>query len=367
MSDQISEISQGQQENIPPVKTRAEVKQPEKQLPKAFIGSEFQKMKDHQKEAGKQFSVLFTDIDNTFYRSNRSDASQKIADGAYEAGYPIVAVTGNDYGVVIKRIESGELPYFQVIAGSVGTEMWVLHEDSDGTKSYIKDEEFATQLHGSGYERKPLSSLGKKMVEDLSLEMPDLKIDFQNPDLEQQFLDGELVQVQPFKMSFYFYADNPFQINAIYTQVQNRFPRQKGVICEEIGYNSQLPQGDNKKKYCLDILPVTKADVVKHIIEVGGVEFAVVAGDSGNDTEMLTGSGDVSILVGGAKPEAKEAIDSLTDSQSGFSKVGDKKLYYKEKDNTNRLGPESIIKVVRTLQRLERRFRNQSTSQDMED
>ena len=91
-------------------------------------------------------------------------------------------------------------------------------------------------------------------------------------------------------------------LTGIKQEFEHQFKKLRVVICEEIGY-SQDPThvGEARKKYCIDVLPVTKADVVNYLQEVLGIDAMVVAGDSGNDKDMLTGAGDLAIRVGGAK------------------------------------------------------------------
>lgn len=63
---------------------------------RAFEGSSYMNMREIRQQEGKQFAVLFTDIDNTFWRADKSEATKTLAQVASEKNYPIVTVTGND-------------------------------------------------------------------------------------------------------------------------------------------------------------------------------------------------------------------------------------------------------------------------------
>lgn len=285
---------------------------------------------------------------------------------AKELGIPIVAVTGNSFeldGVtpgVLKRIESGELPYFEAIAGAVGTELYVLHVDANGVKTYKKDEDFEKEMLSKGFDRVVLNKSANEMVDSFKTSHQDWTLVFQKPEVEEAYLRGEKVDVQPFKISFHAFASSKEEFKSMQDEVSSRFPNQKVVVCEEINYNDAHPN-EERKKYCIDILPVTKADVIDYIGKIANVDISMVAGDSGNDKVMLTGAGDISISVGGSKLELKQAIQEATQEASGrasFRKVvrdGKTKYYYSEKGE--RLGPESMLYATEVLLRAQRRFK----------
>lgn len=318
-------------------------------------------MLENQEKEGRVSATLFTDIDNTFFRKDRAEASKKMFKDLRQDNYPTVAVTGNSFSVVEKRIQSGELPYFPVIVGAVGTEIYVLHE-KEGKKVYEKDEVYEQLLLEKGYNRLELAKTGEQMITDLGGKNPEYKephsewkIDFQQPEEEQKYKEGKADPETPFKLSFYAFASSPASLEALNTEVSKRFPQKDVVMCEEIGYNSQMHAGDTDKKYCIDILPTTKAGVINYIADKTGVGFKIAAGDSGNDLEMLTGSNaDVSISVGGAKPEVMEYMDhNILDNEINKdikeirNSDGKKKIYYRE-IGTGRAA-ESIAKVFKNV------------------
>lgn len=282
----------------------------------AYIGSEPLHMIIEQEKGGRRPAALFTDIDNTFDRKDRKRASQVLFRDLRQENYPVVAVTGNDFSGVEKRILSGELPCFSIIAGAVGTEIYVLH-DENGNKYYKKDEAYEQMLLEKGFNRLELAKTGQRMIEDLGGKNPKYRplhnlewgLVFQEPDKEREFMKGKVNAETPFKLSFHAFADSEASLEALKKEVSKHFPGQCVVVCEEINYNSQMQKGNMNKKYCIDILPTTKAGAIEYIADKTGVASKIIAGDSGNDIEMLTGKGDVSITVGGSKPELSRVID----------------------------------------------------------
>ncbi|MCL5008791.1 MAG: hypothetical protein M1400_00420 [Patescibacteria group bacterium] len=139
------------------------------------------------------------------------------------------------------------------------------------------------------------------------------------------------------------------------------FPKQNILTCEEIGHNRNLPANAPIKKYCLDILPATKADAVNYLEKICGINKGLVAGDSGNDTAMLIDSrGLTAVLVGGYKTELRSAVDSKTPSpkpgKRSFQRItaasGETKAVYIEQGE--RLAAESILHAAKILERAEK-------------
>lgn len=339
-----------------------------------FHGSEFIAMRERQESIGMPFSVIHTDIDNSFFRKDRSEESRKLAVMVYEANIPLHAVTGNSFEDVLKRIESGELPYFQVISGKVGTERYVLHIDAEGKQTYVRDEDYERELAAKNFDRRSLVESSNELMRKTDKTW---RLDFQKPEEEAQILKGEKVTDQPYKLSFYFFASSLQQMDQVLETMRQQYPNQRVVVCEEIGYNSKLQPGDPRKKYCLDLLPITKAEAVNNLAELTGSKVNIVVGDSGNDNDMLLGAGNVSILVGGATPDAKNAIENaITEFNASkgkpnigrFEQIG-QKWYFREDplekvkrrlkvlsggETSSYLGPDSIIHTLKVLVRAAR-------------
>ena len=330
-----------------------------RELDEIYGNSEILKMLD--KRAGKGRIALFTDIDNTFFRQDREAVSKKIAKKTEEENIPIIAVTGNDFGAVLKRIESGELPYFQAIAGSVGTEIWILGKNQEGKPVYKKDTYFEKMLKDSGFERRNVASKAKEMIEELKTKFADAELNFQIPEKEKELEQVPDPNYQPFKVSFHFYSDQE-SLENIFKEVKKYFPDFQIIVCEEIGYSKNLPPNETRKKYCLDIVPISKAGAADYLVKTCSVENGIVSGDSGNDIDMLVKTGKLNaVLVGGYKPEAKAGIDKEIKTQKkgkmSFRKIimpdGTIKAIYTEQ-KAGRLGPESILRAAEILERAEK-------------
>ncbi len=363
MNENNAELTLPSEKTIKSVQLPETPKKAEQKNPlSAYIGSEYLSMLENQEKEGRISAALFTDIDNTFFRKDRATSSKKLFTDLHQENYPVIAVTGNNHSTVEKRIQSGELPYFPIIAGAVGTEIYVLHEEN-GKKVYKKDEAYEELLRTKGYNRPELAKTGQQLIADLGGKNPEYKeshpewrIDFQHPEDEQKYKEGKAVPETPFTMSFYAFAASDESVKTLRTEVSKRFSQERVVMCEEIGYNSQMQAGDTNKKYCIDILPTTKAGVIDYIADKTGVGFKVVAGDSGNDLEMLMESNTgVSVSVGGAKPEVLKVVDQNilnNEINKDIKEIRDnngniQKIYYRE-IGTGR-GPESIAKIFKDV------------------
>lgn len=327
-------------------------------LETTYFSSEILAKRDRQNARGEAFSIAFTDIDNSFYRPDRVAISKDLGARAESLSYPIVAVTGNDYAGVLKRIESGELPPFEMIIGSVGTEIWVRQAE---TNAYHKDRAYEKKLEDSGYHRPQVAELVSQFMSAVNAAEPGFQVEYQNPVVELSYLQtADHSEVQPFKISCFFYAGSEGEVANLTQLANEKFPDQALVVCEEIGYNSRLEPGDQRKKYNLDVLPITKAGAVAYACSLLDVKKGLVAGDSGNDSDMLIDSGTLAaVVVGGAKSELVQAVNTQapTEKPASFRKVtnehGQTKAYYVERDSS-RLGPDSIAHAAEVLLRAER-------------
>ena len=316
-------------------------------------------MIQQQEQRGEKPGALFTDIDNTFYRQERDFASRQLFAAAMKNSYPVVAITGNEFTEIKRRIESGELPRFQVVAGAVGTEIWVLREER-GNPEYVKDEFFHDCLVDTGYDRKVIVRKSRQAIQEVGKQYPESSFNFQIPEKQHELEASPDPHYQPFKVSFHFFADKD-SLGKITEDIAGRFPDQTVIVCEEIGYNKNLAPEAKKRKYCLDILPATKADTVDYIARVAGIKRGIVAGDSGNDSEMLLRSEILNgVLVGGYKPEAGRDVDaSIENKKQGersfqrikVSEDKDRLIYIEQKPE--RLAAESILRATKILQRAE--------------
>lgn len=317
-------------------------------LPSAFDNSEILKILTRQYHEKKRGVVLFTDIDKTFYRAGKEAATKKLTQRAHEQLWPIVTLTGNSYEGVMAMIGKNILPYFDIIVGSAGTEIWVLHQTEDGTLAYEKDRIFESLQTNSKFNRQQIVIEAHTMIADFKEKHPEWQFDFQSPE------QAELATAtsQPFKVSFYFFASTA-QAMKIHEQVKSYFLGQTILMCEEMNHNSQLPADAPIKKYCVDIVSSSKGKALQYICNLLGISEGLVAGDSGNDVDMLLSQqGLDSVLVGGYSDEAKLMIER----DVFLKKIGDslwkrtvtfqgevKNLQFFIENSKQRLAAESIL------------------------
>lgn len=337
-----------------------------------YAGSDFLKILAIQDRDGRARTAVFSDVDNTFFRPDRADASFKLLHVLRGDEIPVIAVTGNDFSIIKRKVESGILPRFHVVIGSAGTEIWVLKEQ-DGFEQYVKDPVYEKRLKDQGYDRDALEVQGQKFIEASKFAHPEWSLNFQYLDSAEDTAAAGADQVpsyQPFKLSFYGYAASPEEFEVLRTQFANHFSGRKVLTCEEINYNSRLQPGDNRKKYCLDVMAATKADAVEYFAGKAGILLKVTAGDNENDVDMLEREGDVAIIVGGATPGLVKEMDGFTQTsevgrhfQRVFDEKGElQKLVYRERGAF--LGPESIDRAVRNLRSILRISQRIKASKD---
>lgn len=336
----------------------------------AYRGSQLSKEINIQRDGHKEVSALFTDIDDTFFKAGREKSMKELTDNLRENNIPLIAVTGNDYKRILDRIKSGELPCFDVIVGSVGTEIFFLHKNEDDTFEYKRDKYFDEMLGSCNFDRREIVGKSIELIETLSGEMPECEFNFQNLQTEESFLLNQSTDYQPYKVSFYFFADEE-SLDKVVEIVSDKFSDKSIIICEEIGYNSKLSPEDKKRKYCLDILPLTKGDAVNYLSKMTGIDQGVVSGDSGNDVRMLLDSSNLNaVLVGGYKQEAlkniKKEIEESPHSnwrhgKRSFQKIvrsdGTVKNIYIEPEPNKRQASESILRAASILMRAESIFK----------
>src|SRR5689334_5580506 len=101
-----------------------------------YIASEILSHKRFCQKQGKPFSILFTDIDDTFLRKDGKLATKKLAEHIEKSGHCLVAVTGSRPERILALSKKGILPQFSLIIGAVGTEILFLQKDRD---SYMPD------------------------------------------------------------------------------------------------------------------------------------------------------------------------------------------------------------------------------------
>ncbi|MBD3244580.1 MAG: hypothetical protein GF335_01155 [Candidatus Moranbacteria bacterium] len=269
--------------------------------------------------------IVFSDYDWTFKREGmleETNINQELAD---QAMVPTIIVSGRNRRELLRHIIKDGFKLPEAISSSVGTELWILKKTltKDQEKEILKEENldqvldlyeadpgYEKNLISKGYDKKSVLEKSRKMLDKIYKNHPNWNLGFQ-PNQEMVNDNGETIDLNTLKVSFNFYLpedekdESEFQ-EKVASEVARFFPEVKIIVCSD-DFIGEKP--GKKVRFNLDLLPVGKDYVVKYMREHFGTE-GLVAGDSGNDLEMLLYSGaPASVLVGGSKPEAVSVVN----------------------------------------------------------
>lgn len=324
-------------------------------------------MLDAQSARGWERTALRSDHDNSFFKQEARGDTMKLADVAKKHDIPIIIVTGNDAQLLMQRNKDQGLPLPQVIIGSVGTEIWVLTREGKTAPTYIRDPEFDHRLQQHHFDRKAIVTQAQNTITTWNDDktMQQWQLDFQHPDTEKAFLSGTpTADTQPYKVSFYAFALDSDR-EKLERQFRTQFPDLHMALCEEIGYNKTITDGQ-PKKFCIDLLPVEpKAEAIDYVTEQLDIAHGLNVGDSGNDIPLITKTdrsrGDA-VLVGGSKPELIEQIIQKGDARKmlgtileGWYKLPDGRKVFSRQDQSH-VAAGSIIEAVKSRLTITQRF-----------
>lgn len=281
-------------------------------------------------------TTLFTDIDDTLIaRGNHTRLLQAAHDlhaQLQAQNTALVVVTGTTFDAVHARITDGELPMPDAIVASVGTDIWLRH----GTK-WQRDAGYQRLLTQSGYKKSEVMLAASQFI---AKTRTGYELTFQH-----------LGPGNDAKVSLHFMASHK-DATMLAQQASNFFAPYKVIMCEEIHANAALPPDARRRKFCLDIVPTTKADAVSYLIHSLHIGQGFKAGDSGNDVDMLLNPDSLQpILVGGYKREAHDTISQalMPTSTGPLHTLQDGRRIYIE--NGERRAAESIAHAIGLLRR----------------
>ena len=327
-----------------------------------YAGSQLQQMYLNQRSRGESFTALLTDLDDSLHRPDRQTATDALAQAAADRDYPIIGVTSGWIDYVQRRISNHEFPQLPIVATAGGTELWVLQTTHTGEPSYVKDIRYEQHLVEQGYDRKQLVQQLDEMIKEFAVTQPELGMCFAQPGLERAFLSNQPTEppLPQFSITLHFFADSSEIFETTTRFLQTLFPSQSIVTCEDVDASRELPPDEPRRKYAAFLLPTTKAGAVRYLKSELGIARGLIAGDSGNDIDMLLHDTDFqAVLVGGAKREAVSAIDTLErldakGSTAAFRTVKNAegrliRIYVEP--TKDRLGPESIARAAMILER----------------
>lgn len=274
--------------------------------------------------------ALFSDLDGTLVTADTKplNALKELIQLVQGTGWLFVAVTGRRATDVAQTVQKRLLPPFDIIVGTAGTE--ILHRRPDGT--YVDDEKYAEALLGKGFNRHTIVKRCREIIHDLRQTEPRFRLRFQYPNQEAAFTAGRPARFHPFKVSCYCMASNMEDIQTITQLLSTQFPACSIIVGKDVRPNS-------KDRYCLDILAASKLDALNYLIAEESIAGGVVAGDGGNDVDMLLHTPDsfFAVLVGGHTAQARDVLQAYKSQKDVFI------------DTSNRRGPQSIMVAMHKL------------------
>lgn len=277
--------------------------------------------------------ALFTDIDDTFIdRAGRPaalQAARDVREHTAKNNMSLVLVSGLAFDAIQARIVTGEIPEPEAIMAAVGTDIWLRQPNG----KWLHDDFYTAKLQTTGYDQ---ANVRLKATQFIAAH------------------PGHELQLDPHgfgahKVSLNFMGDGAV-VAQLADAARATFPNFKIVTCQEIHYNATLSPGAGALKFCLDIVPATKADALQYMLDALKIQAGFKAGDSGNDADMLLNPDSLlPILVGGYKPELLAAVAPCIANKSGapFYELQNGQRMYVE-TNPNLVAAQSILHAIQT-------------------
>lgn len=319
-------------------------------LPPKFIGSSLTtKLEAQKKENPNQKPIcLFTDLDDTYIlkywpsEEVLEKNSQKFTDTILspdlslyeptlklrkfldELNIPVVIVSGRDFHQLNELQHkfastfpnNPEIMDFDVFIGAVGTEIIIKTESG-----YTRDTDYDQLMDKSLYDREKIYRILSDLIPKIREKFRPVAFDFCKRD--QLDSTDELPKLAH-KISYEFKAkeaDAAKIEEAIRDELSREYPTTLAILV-----SSPYALGDGVRKYNVDIVPFSKEKPIMYLQEILDIT-SVIAGDSGNDYDMLAKTGDYSIIVGNAKNELLERLSALPEERKKHLVYSPKELH----------------------------------------
>ncbi|MDO8497860.1 MAG: HAD family hydrolase [bacterium] len=263
----------------------------------------------YQPEKNLQYKVGQKKADTVIYSQKDLYApTESLRAYAEKENIPIVGVSGRDLDQVIElqKAFTSQFPeffsllMFDALIGAVGTEIWLKKDDG----AYELDEEYRHILRDTyGFKREKIYPLCTQFIEQMKNEHSSAHVRFQQRDME--ITSTEEHKKQEFKISMEFEAQLPQA--KIIQQAGKKFFNEQGYPNVKIVLSYQTTIDESLERYNLDILPCGKKEAVEYLSKKYPMN-PIIAGDSGNDLDMLLIPEGLSIVVGNAKKELLEEL-----------------------------------------------------------
>lgn len=267
---------------------------------------------------------------------------------------PIIAVSGRNFDLITQGEPGGKnyseerFPLFDAIISSVGTEISIRKKDG----VYVKESTFDSYIRETvKYDRDEIYALSQKVIASVNEGHDRPILRFQDHDADPN--EG---QKQPYKISFNFNESGMTQ-----DEIKRKFQEEltaTGRDMINVVVSTDGPPVDGINRYCIDLVPVTKADAVSYLASKFCC-LGVVSGDSGNDSDAILSAGEAGIMVGNRAPELDDHDRQLRNTVN--SKRTRHFLYYDDESTArfphllfvdphrDRLGPASELKALQSL------------------
>lgn len=299
---------------------------------------------DHLRSKRKPI-CLWTDVDGTFVDEQDSSSDHReLISYLGQRHMPIIAVTGRDLPAMREYPEV--LAACAGLLASGGTELF-LHQASG---EYKRDSDFERFVqHQHAFDRRSVQYMVDGLVAQVNRTHPHLHLTYQprdHPDNVRRYdgvCSGSGTPPQPFKISLHFTGTRTDN-----TWLQALF--QQHMAAPVVTSTHQRLTAEHAI-YNLDIVAVTKREAVDHLIMKWGCR-GVVAGNSGNDRDLLLYSGDAGIIPGDADPDLLAALElyQVIRKSEVFRVIktddGPRLLYI---DPPEFHGPESLLRAAHAL------------------
>lgn len=309
-------------------------------------------------QAKKVPNAAFVDLDGTlFIKTANQQPEDKYPQATAEflrlidqQHVPLVAVTGRDLELSIA--DNIPQPDFDVVCAAVGTEIWVRQKDG----SYLLDEEYKKHIEQDiGFNREAVWQKAKELKDELQTQSPQLKVDFQPRD-QAENTTGK--PPQPYKISFSFEGSG--EEAQIIREQFKKYYKDCGFEKVQVVVSQREVLESGIIRWNLDLVPVTKKEAIDFMADKYGCR-GVVAGDSGNDEEMILKGGPNNLIagaiVGNAKPELTKALEDceIVRETKHFRivRTPGNRLLYVEPD-PSKAGPESLKRMFQAFSLFDR-------------
>jgi len=327
----------------------------------------------------------FTDIDGTYiydYKPTQKDsttlspeelklliqtrnqqhivATQELTELLNKHNAPIIAVTGRDFNMVIA---DNRLPQFDLVVGSVGTEIYILQKDG----SYQLDSKYDRYITQEiGFDRNKIYSASCDIVKNAADVFPNAVLKFQDRDApanvgvyqqDPQAKEHGLTTYSPperYKISFTF--EGMTAEKDVLEKTMRGKLEQIGCPQVKTVFSYAGDGKDGRTVWNIDLVPETKKGAINYLVNKFGC-IGIFGGDTGNDSDAIIGAGHVGFAVGNRKSEVDASISnasntSTTKQTENFrifeTPEGARRLLFVDSDLTKK-GPESQIRALRAM------------------